>query len=77
VTALDVVHLKFYSEYQWLLDFAVYSSIVYILTEVSNTYFLTELYVWNVKQVVYKIFTLCLKASHDIQYVQSCIKHKL
>ncbi|PNF37857.1 Transmembrane protein 161B [Cryptotermes secundus] len=36
VTALDVVHLKFYSEYQWLLDFAVYSSVVYILTEVYH-----------------------------------------
>lgn len=38
VTALDVVHLKFYSEYQWLLDFAVYASVVYILTEVSSEY---------------------------------------
>jgi hypothetical protein len=44
VTALDVVHLKFYSEYQWLLDFAVYSSLVYIITEVSNNYFFTKLY---------------------------------
>lgn len=40
MTALDVVHLKFYSEYQWLLDFAVYSSLVYILTEVSINCFL-------------------------------------
>lgn len=38
VTALDVVHLKFYSEYQWLLDFAVYSSVVYILTEVYHAF---------------------------------------
>lgn len=35
VTALDVVHLKYYTEYQWLLDFSLYASIVYILTEVS------------------------------------------
>ena len=35
VTALDVVHLKYYTEYQWLLDFSLYAIIVYILTEVS------------------------------------------
>ncbi|KAJ9596712.1 hypothetical protein L9F63_012254 [Diploptera punctata] len=34
VTAQDVIHLKFYTEYQWLLDFALYSSLVYILTEI-------------------------------------------
>ncbi|XP_069703419.1 transmembrane protein 161B [Periplaneta americana] len=37
VTALDVVHLKFYPEYQWLFDFAVYSSVVYILTEIYHS----------------------------------------
>lgn len=36
VTALDVVHLKYYTEYQWLLDFSLYATIVYILTEVYN-----------------------------------------
>lgn len=35
VTALDIVHLKYYMEYQWLLDFSLYASIVYTLTEVS------------------------------------------
>jgi len=35
ITTLDVVHLKYYTEYQWLLDFSVYAIIVYILTEVS------------------------------------------
>ncbi|XP_071444348.1 transmembrane protein 161B [Hetaerina americana] len=34
VTSLDVVHLKFYPEYQWIVDFSLYSIIVYILTEV-------------------------------------------
>ncbi|ENN76652.1 hypothetical protein YQE_06831, partial [Dendroctonus ponderosae] len=33
VTYLDVVHLRYYSEYQWLVDFSVYASIVYIITE--------------------------------------------
>ncbi|KMQ87257.1 putative transmembrane protein 161b [Lasius niger] len=36
VTALDVVHLKYYTEFQWLLDFSLYATIVYIMTEVYN-----------------------------------------
>lgn len=36
VTYLDVVHLRYYSEYQWLVDFSVYASIVYIITEVID-----------------------------------------
>ncbi|XP_018057733.1 PREDICTED: transmembrane protein 161B [Atta colombica] len=36
ITILDVVNLKYYTEYQWLLDFSVYAIIVYILTEVYN-----------------------------------------
>lgn len=36
VTRLDVVHLRYYSEYQWLLDFALYAAIVYIITEIYN-----------------------------------------
>lgn len=36
VTTLDVVHLKYYTEYQWLLDFSIYAIIVYAMTEVSE-----------------------------------------
>ena len=36
ITIVDVVNLKYYTEYQWLLDFSVYAIIVYILTEVST-----------------------------------------
>lgn len=36
VSRLDVVHLRYYSECQWLLDFSVYAAIVYILTEVTH-----------------------------------------
>ncbi|KAG5320817.1 T161B protein, partial [Pseudoatta argentina] len=36
ITILDVVNLKYYTEYQWLLDFSVYAIIVYVLTEVYN-----------------------------------------
>lgn len=36
ITTLDVVHLKYYTEYQWLLDFSVYATAVYIITELYN-----------------------------------------
>lgn len=39
VTALDVIHLKYYSDYQWLMDFVVYSAIVYIFTETYQVFF--------------------------------------
>lgn len=35
VTPLDVVHLRFYSEYLWIVDFSLYTSIVYVMSEVS------------------------------------------
>lgn len=34
VTPLDVIHLRFYTEYQWIVDFSLYTCIVYILSEV-------------------------------------------
>lgn len=45
VSTLDVVHLKFYSDYMWLLDFSIYTGLVYTLTEVEifvkkNNFFL-------------------------------------
>lgn len=35
INKYDIVHLKYYTEFQWLLDFSIYATIVYILTEVS------------------------------------------
>lgn len=35
LTPTDVMYLRFYTEYQWLVDFAVYAGIVYVLTEVG------------------------------------------
>lgn len=34
VTPLDVIHLRFYAEYLWIVDFSLYSSIVYVMSEV-------------------------------------------
>lgn len=39
ITVLDIVHLKYYMEYQWLLDFSIYATIVYAMTEVGNYYY--------------------------------------
>lgn len=36
VTLADVVQLRYFTEYQWLLDFTFYAIIVYALTEVSK-----------------------------------------
>ncbi|GBP50413.1 Transmembrane protein 161B [Eumeta japonica] len=33
VTALDVVHLRYFTEFQWIVDFSVYASVVYIMSE--------------------------------------------
>ncbi|KAJ8919090.1 hypothetical protein NQ315_012075 [Exocentrus adspersus] len=39
ITNLDIIHLRYYLEYQWLVDFSVYAAIVYILTEIYQTWY--------------------------------------
>ncbi|XP_075971251.1 transmembrane protein 161-like emei [Anticarsia gemmatalis] len=39
VTALDVVHLRFYTEYVWIVDFSLYTLIVYIMSEIYTSIF--------------------------------------
>lgn len=39
ISILDVIHLRFYTEYQWLVDFSVYTIIVYIATEIYQFFF--------------------------------------
>ncbi|KAF7995567.1 hypothetical protein HCN44_006674 [Aphidius gifuensis] len=39
VSELDVIHLKYYTEFQWLLDFSIYAVITYTLTEVYNYFY--------------------------------------
>lgn len=39
VTPLDVVHLRFYTEYLWIVDFSLYTAIVYIMSEVRVSIF--------------------------------------
>ncbi|XP_068631234.1 transmembrane protein 161B [Battus philenor] len=39
VTPLDVIHLRFYTEYLWIVDFSLYTSIVYIMSEIYTAIF--------------------------------------
>lgn len=39
VSPLDVRHLRYFNEYQWLVDFSLYTLMVYVLTEVYQIWF--------------------------------------
>ncbi|KAJ8682434.1 hypothetical protein QAD02_018226 [Eretmocerus hayati] len=39
VSPLDIVHLKFFADFQWLFDFSLYVVIVYVITEVYNHWY--------------------------------------
>lgn len=39
VSLIDVIHLRFYTEYQWLVDFSIYTGIVYGTTEIYHSFF--------------------------------------
>ncbi|XP_033214670.1 transmembrane protein 161B [Belonocnema kinseyi] len=39
VSTMDVVHLKFYTDYVWLMDFSIYTGVVYSLTEIYNSWY--------------------------------------
>ena len=42
VTTGEIVQLRYYPEYQWLVDFAFHALLVYILTEVCKLGFLID-----------------------------------
>ncbi|XP_075230518.1 transmembrane protein 161-like emei isoform X2 [Lycorma delicatula] len=72
VTALDVVHLRYYAEYQWLVDFSVYALAVYIITEVYTTFIpikdeVNLSILWCLLVIA---FTLKLLMSLTVQYFQ-------
>jgi hypothetical protein len=35
ITQYDVIHLRYFTEYQWLVDFSLYSIVVYTISEVG------------------------------------------
>jgi hypothetical protein len=36
ITHYDVLHLRYFTEYQWLIDFSLYASVVYCISEVYH-----------------------------------------
>lgn len=39
ITQFDVVHLRYFTEYQWLVDFSLYAVIVYLISEIYHFFF--------------------------------------
>ena len=42
VTTTEVIQLRYYSEYQWLVDFSFHAMLVYVLTEVTLIFVILE-----------------------------------
>ncbi|XP_031617935.1 transmembrane protein 161B isoform X2 [Contarinia nasturtii] len=38
VTPYDVINLRYYTEYQWLVDFSLYACIIYVISEIYHYY---------------------------------------
>lgn len=38
VTPYDVINLRYYTEYQWLVDFSLYALIIYAISEIYHFY---------------------------------------
>ncbi|CAH1175597.1 unnamed protein product [Phaedon cochleariae] len=39
ITSMDVIHLRYYNEYQWLVDFSLYAATVFLTTEIYHSFF--------------------------------------
>lgn len=39
INEFDLLQLRYYTEYQWLVDFSLYAGIVYVLSEFYHYYF--------------------------------------
>uniref|UniRef100_A0A182LYP9 Transmembrane protein 161B n=1 Tax=Anopheles culicifacies TaxID=139723 RepID=A0A182LYP9_9DIPT len=64
ISPYDIVHLRFYNEYQWLVDFSLYSAIVYAISEVYHFFY-------PLKEEI-NLSMLCkLLASLTVQYFKS------
>ncbi|XP_055531156.1 transmembrane protein 161B [Wyeomyia smithii] len=73
ISPYDIVHLRYYTEYQWMVDFSLYASIVYILSEAYHFFFpMKEEFNLSMLWCLLVIFfAFKLLASLTIQYFQS------
>ncbi|KAM7357524.1 transmembrane protein 161-like emei [Cochliomyia hominivorax] len=73
VIAKDVIYLRYFTEYQWLVDFSVYAAIVYIISEVYH-YFIplkNEVNLSMVWCLLVIFFAIKLLSSLTVLYFQS------
>ncbi|XP_037816513.1 transmembrane protein 161B [Lucilia sericata] len=73
VVAKDVIYLRYFTEYQWLVDFSVYAAIVYIISEVYH-YFVplkNEVNLSMVWCLLVIFFAIKLLSSLTVLYFQS------
>uniref|UniRef100_A0A1B0C954 Uncharacterized protein n=1 Tax=Lutzomyia longipalpis TaxID=7200 RepID=A0A1B0C954_LUTLO len=69
----DVVHLRYYTEYQWLVDFSLYSAIVYTVSEIIG-YFIPPKDEVNLSMMwclLVIFFAFRLLVSLTVQYFRS------
>lgn len=73
IAPYDIVHLRYYTEYQWLVDFSLYTSIVYIISEVYQFFFpiKEEFNLSMLWCLLVVFFAFKLLASLTVQYFQS------
>ncbi|XP_058121142.1 transmembrane protein 161B [Anopheles ziemanni] len=73
IASYDIVHLRFYTEYQWLVDFSLYSAIVYTISEVYHFFFplKEEINLSMLWCLLVVFFAFKLLASLTVQYFQS------
>ncbi|XP_023293944.2 transmembrane protein 161B [Lucilia cuprina] len=73
VVAKDVIYLRYFTEYQWLVDFSMYAAIVYIISEVYH-YFVplkNEVNLSMVWCLLVIFFAIKLLSSLTVLYFQS------
>lgn len=73
VSLIDVIHLRFYTEYQWLVDFSIYTGIVYGTTEIYHSFFplKDEFNLSMMWCTLLLIFTIKTLFSLTVQYFKS------
>uniref|UniRef100_A0A1A9WSP1 Transmembrane protein 161B n=1 Tax=Glossina brevipalpis TaxID=37001 RepID=A0A1A9WSP1_9MUSC len=73
VLTQDVIHLRYFAEYQWLMDFSVYAAIVYIISEAYHYFFplKNEVNLSMVWSFLVIFFALKLLSSLTVLYFQS------
>ncbi|KAM8708922.1 hypothetical protein ACLKA7_015831 [Drosophila subpalustris] len=69
----DVVHLRYFTEYQWLVDFSVYAGIVYLCSEIFHYFYplKQEINLSMVWCLLVIFFALKLLSSLTVLYFQS------